>query len=257
MADTRAARPSTKQSSTSSGRPSLTTESSKRYLEFAPVSSKKDESTVVTFEGQISKVEQSWYLISDKIERVGLILMLNLFHEHPDLLHLFPFDGDYETDSQGRLKINARMETHLRAHAAAIMRVVGTCVAGLTSIDDLVPKLRRIGSTHRQAGVQDWHYEIMCQHLISTLRDEIGSQWDQETEDAWEQAFASISDLMKNPTSRLETEPLEGWGITMAIACLYLMIFTPFRLAGFLHGRVLLQRIFDIFDAVCSSGGCR
>jgi hemoglobin-like flavoprotein len=247
LADARAARPQ------SSGRPSLITESSKRYLEFAPVSNENDESTVVTtLEGQISKVEQSWYLISDKIERVGLILMLNLFHEQPQFLKLFPFEGDYEYDAKGRLMINSRMETHLRAHAAAVMRVVGTCVAGLTSMDDLVPKLRRIGSTHRQAGVQDWHYEIMYRHLISTLRDEIGSRWDQETEDAWQQAFGSISDLMRNPSTRLETEPLEGWGITMAIACLYLMIFTPFRLAGFLYGRFYLQRIFDFFD-VCAA----
>lgn len=237
-------------------RPALVTESSKRYLEFAPeeaASDDGDRTTVITsFEGQISKVEQSWYLISDKIERVGLILMLNMFNEDPESLRLFPFEGDYVYDDTGRLKINRHMETHLRAHASAIMRVVGTCVAGLNSIDDLVSKLRTIGKTHRQAGVQEQHYQLMYRHLISTLRDEIGSSWDQETEDAWEQAFASISDLMKRPSTRLETEPLEGWGIYMAIACLYLMIFTPFRLAGFLYERPYLQVMFDILD-VCAA----
>ena len=232
-------------------RPSLSSlkkESSERYLEYAPEPKDKRKTASNDDDALISRVEQSWYLISNRIEKVGLAFLLNLFHENPSLLDLFPFDGEYTSDDAGRLTMSEHMETHIRAHAAAVMRVVGTCVAGLERIDDLVPKLRRIGSTHRQSGVQDIHYDLMYRHLIRTLKDEIGSSWDRETEDAWEQAFASITDLMKRPSTRLETEPLEGWGIAMAVACLYLMFFTPFRLAGFLQGRVFLGAIFDFLD---------
>ena len=104
--------------------------------------------------------------------------------------------------------------------------MVGTCVAGLTSIEELVPRLRNVGATHKIVGVQSMHYDILYRHLISAIREEVGKDWDAETENAWEQAFLSITDLIKRPSKRLETEPLQGWGVVMLLACLYFTLVT-------------------------------
>ena len=60
------------------------------------------------------------------------------------------------------------------------MRVVGTSVAGLTSLEDLVPRLRQVGATHKTVGVQSMHYDILFRHLMRAIRDEVGrDNWDQ------------------------------------------------------------------------------
>lgn len=177
----------------------------------------------------ISRVERSWLVISERnrIGAVGLKFFLKLFDEHPEVVELFPFGEDSKDPKTGKLKINARTKRHLEAHATAVMGVVGTCVAGLASIEDLVPRLRSVGATHKIAGVQNMHYDILYGYLVNGIKEEVGPQnWDEETENAWEQAFLSITDLMKRPSKRLETEPLKGWGLVMLLACLYFSIVT-------------------------------
>ncbi len=153
----------------------------------------------------------------------------------------------------GTLILNNRTKAHVRAHATAVMRVVGTSVAGLTSLEDLVPRLRQVGATHKTVGVQSMHYDILFRHLMRAIRDEVGpDNWDQETEDAWDQAFTSISDLIKKPSTRLETEPLRGWGIVILVACTYFTFVTPFRFAGFLYGRARMVMLFNILDGMAA-----
>ena len=186
---------------------------------------------------KISKVEKSWLLISqqNRIGAVGLKFFLRMLDEYPDLVQLFPFGEDAVDRSTGQLKLNAYTKRHVQAHASAVMRVVGTCVAGLTSLEDLIPRLRSVGATHKRVGVQNMHYDILYRHLIRAIREEVGPEnWDEETEDAWEQAYLSITDLIKQPSKRLETEPLHGWGAIMLLACIYFTIVTPIRFAGFL-----------------------
>ena len=110
-----------------------------------------------------------------------------MFDEYPELIKLFPFGHESIDHATGKLVLNERTTSHVRAHASAVMRTVGTCVAGLTSIEDLVPRLRNVGVTHKMVGVQNMHYEILYRHLVEAIRDEVGcANWDQETEDAWE-----------------------------------------------------------------------
>ena len=121
---------------------------------------------------KISKVERSWFVIADsgKIAQVGERFFLAMFDEYPDLLQLFPFSDD-AYDEYGRLKkLNKSVRLHIRAHASAVMRVVGTSVAGLTNIEDLVPRLRAVGATHKTVGVQAFHYDILFRHLVNAIK---------------------------------------------------------------------------------------
>ena len=202
---------------------------------------------------KVSRVERSWYIISNRIGEVGLNVFLRMFQEYPELIQLFPFADDDIDSKTGTLILNNRTKAHVRAHATAVMRVVGTSVAGLTSLEDLVPRLRQVGATHKTVGVQSMHYDILFRHLMRAIRDEVGpDNWDQETEDAWDQAFTSISDLIKKPSTRLETEPLRGWGIVILVACTYFMFVTPFRFAGFLYGRARMVMLFNILDGMAA-----
>jgi hemoglobin-like flavoprotein len=172
-----------------------------------------------------------------------------MFEDYPDLIQLFPFGQDDIDNRTGGLKMNARTLLHVRAHASAVMRVIGTAVAGKISVEELVPSLRNVGATHKIVGVQNMHYVILYRHLVAVIREEVGPEnWDQDTEDAWEQAFVSITDLIKRPSKRLETEPLMGWGAVMMVACTFLTLFTPVRCAGFFIGYPKVMLALDFLD---------
>ena len=175
-----------------------------------------------------NKVERSWLIISETnmLGKVGLRAFLRMFDENPELVDVFPF-GNESKDSSGKLILNKATRRHIQVHASAVMRTLGTCVAGLTSLEDLVPKLRSVGSTHKIAGVKPMHYEILYRQLVKAIKEEVGEDiWDEETENAWEAAYMSITDLIKRPSKRLGTEPLNGWGMLQAIVCLYFTLMT-------------------------------
>lgn len=174
---------------------------------------------------------------------------ISMFEDYPDLVQLFPFGQDDFDAVTGRLKINNRTRVHVQAHASVVMQVLGSAVAGKISVEDLVPRLRSVGATHKIVGVQNMHYDILYRHLVTAIREEVGPEnWDQDTEDAWEQAFLSITDLIKRPSKRLETEPLMGWGTVMLAACTYFTLVTPFRFAGFYIGHPLVICLLDVLD---------
>jgi hypothetical protein len=129
------------------------------------------------------------------------------------------------------------------------MRVLGTTVAGLSNIADLVPRLRSVGATHKMVGVQNMHYDILFRHLVGVIKEEVGpDKWDEATEDAWEQAFISVTDLIKRPSKRLETEPLRGWGVLILLSCTYFTLVTPFRFGGFYIGHPKVIVTLDVLD---------
>ena len=205
---------------------------------------------------KISRVEKSWLIISEnnRIGAVGSKFFLRMLEEYPELVPLFPFGQDSIDSKTGKLKLNSHTKRHVQAHASAVMRVVGTCVAGLTSMEELIPRLRSVGATHKVVGVQSMHYDILYRHLIRAIREEVGPEnWDEETEDAWEQAYLSITDLIKRPSKRLETEPLHGWGAVMLTACIYFTLVTPVRFAGFYIGRRYVIIALDILDTVAAA----
>lgn len=184
---------------------------------------------------------------------VGEKFFIKMFEDHPELVQLFPFGDDVIDSKTGALKLNARVRKHVRAHAAAVMRTVGSCVAGLTSLEELVPRLRSVGATHKMVGVQSMHYNILYRHLIAAIRDDVGPDfWDEDTEDAWLAAYGSISELIQRPSRRLETEPLKGWGIVMLLANVYFTLVTPFRFAGFYVGHLQVIRLLDTLDIICA-----
>ena len=186
-----------------------------------------------------------------------------MFADYPDLIQLFPFGQDDIDAATGKLKINKRTRVHVRAHASAVLRAIGSAVAGKISVEELVPRLRNVGATHKIVGVQNMHYTILYRHLVTVLREELGPEnWDQDTEDAWDQAFISITDLIKRPSKRLETEPLMGWGTVMLASCIYFTLVTPFRFVGFLSNfdsssdRSIATILRTVLSASLKASGC-
>jgi hemoglobin-like flavoprotein len=176
---------------------------------------------------------------------------LRVFDERPDFLELFRFGGaTFPRNEHGQRDIPAP----LKKHALTVMKTIGECVSGLSRFEDLVPKLRSMGQVHATVGVQSHHYDVVLRHLIDAIAAELGpDEWDGETRDAWELAFRSIIGVIKHPNELLQLEPLEGWGMANALACLYITLYTPFRMAGFTARHDVVEDTFNVFTSLATA----
>jgi hemoglobin-like flavoprotein len=179
------------------------------------------------------RVTNSWKLVEDKREKVGVEFFLSLFEEHPQAADLFHF-GNQVMYTSGKIDRRSQdVPKSLKVHARKVMDAVGLCVQGIEHLPDLVPTLRTLGTLHASLGVQDFHYDVVYKHLMRAIEDEVGSDvFDKDTRIAWEIAFRSLTNVMKHPEAVLQIEPLEGWGVVNTVACAFLVIFTPLQMAG-------------------------
>ena len=202
-------------------------------------------------ESVCQRVEESWSLVSNDIEDLGLRFFLNIFDKNPELLTLLPYGRSYLEAPPDQRKEKLRQCPSLRVHAIHVMTAVGNIIAGLNDMESVIPSLRSLGKTHRAAGISDYHYKNLFRILSATIREKVGPQrWDEETSEAWELVYFSLASIMSRPATPLQAEPVTGWHELLVLAGLYLAIFTPFQLAGFAAKVPWLSHIFTILDAM-------
>ena len=149
-------------------------------------------------ESALKKVIASWEFVKDDTQALGMDFFLTVFDKHPDLLELFPF-GHVESLHELR---NSKL---LQSHAAGVMNTVGGAVAGLSNMNDLIPKLQHLGRIHTLVGVQPEHYDWLYHILVDTIHKHVGnSRWSDETQEAWETCYTTITWVMKDPSRHLQ-----------------------------------------------------
>ncbi|KAL7467782.1 hypothetical protein ACHAXS_008022 [Conticribra weissflogii] len=130
------------------------------------------------------------------------------------------------------------------------MTAVGNCVAGLSDIESLIPSLRSLGRTHRMAGVDEIHYKKLFRHLSDAIKEKIGINFDDETAEAWELVYFSLSSIMYHNEVPLDAEAVSGWHEVILIASIYLIIATPFQVAEFSSRVGWVETLWRAFNAI-------
>ncbi|KAL3921659.1 MAG: hypothetical protein SGILL_002633 [Bacillariaceae sp.] len=175
-----------------------------------------------------NKVKESWDLLKNDLEGLGLDFFVQIFKEFPNLKALFPFGDNCKTEME------MRSNPLLKQHAVLAMQMLGQAVMGLSDTQDMIPKLRQLGRKHTLIGVKPEHFDDVYQTLMRVLAKRVGqSKWTKETQEAWETVYQMVISIMKDPSRLIDVEPTEGWPLYHSTACLYLAIATPFRLGGF------------------------
>jgi hemoglobin-like flavoprotein len=84
----------------------------------------------------------------------------------------------------------------LREQKKKLMAMLGTAVAGLSSLDTLVPAVRALGRRHGGYGVRAQHYAQVGSALLWTLEKGLGAGFTPEVRDAWATAYIVLSTTM-------------------------------------------------------------
>ena len=114
-----------------------------------------------------------------------------LFAHHPELKPLF-------------------QNTDLVAQEKKLIASLAIIVENLRNSEQLTLALKSLGAYHREVGTIREHYPFVGQALLETLAQYLGDDWNRATEQAWLNAYNSISEIMlegaKNPAAYLGGE---------------------------------------------------
>ena len=79
-----------------------------------------------------------------------------------------------------------------------LLQALSDAVQGLDAPDALVPVLQNLGRRHADYGVTDDHYDSVGAALLWALEQGLGPDWTPEAKDAWAEAYALISGVMRH-----------------------------------------------------------
>ena len=79
-----------------------------------------------------------------------------------------------------------------------LLQALSDAVQGLDAPDALVPVLEDLGRRHADYGVTDDHYDSVGAALLWALEQGLGPDWTPEAKDAWVEAYALISGVMRH-----------------------------------------------------------
>jgi hemoglobin-like flavoprotein len=126
---------------------------------------------------QVKLVRESFAKVAPIAPQAAELFYGRLFEIAPDLKPLFK--GDIK--EQGR----------------KLMAMIGTAVAHLDKLGDIVPAVQALGKRHAGYGVREEHYGTVAQALLWTLGQGLGRDFTDEVKEAWTAAYTILADTMK------------------------------------------------------------
>lgn len=125
---------------------------------------------------QIDLVQHSWNLVLPAAKQAGQLFYSRLFEAAPGVRHLFAHDIDEQANK--------------------LVMILSYVVAKLNRMEELLPEVQQLGARHNHYGAQPFHYEMVGQCLIATLKEKIGPAWTPETQNAWITAYNMLKNVM-------------------------------------------------------------
>ena len=78
-----------------------------------------------------------------------------------------------------------------------LMAMIGTAVANLDRLGDIVPAVQALGQRHAGYGVTPGHYDTVANALLWTLEQGLGPDFTPAAREAWTSCYVVLSGQMK------------------------------------------------------------
>ena len=92
----------------------------------------------------------------------------------------------------------------MAAQKKKLAQALSVVVHALDNIDSLLPALAGLAKRHMNYGVEDRHFDSVGDALLWALDDVLGDAFTSDVRDAWAQAYAIVSSVMRRPLARDE-----------------------------------------------------
>lgn len=77
-----------------------------------------------------------------------------------------------------------------------LMGMLAVVVNGLDKLDTILPAASALAKRHVDYGAKAEHYPVVGEALLWTLEKGLGEAWTSEVEDAWTEAYGTLSGFM-------------------------------------------------------------
>jgi nitric oxide dioxygenase len=77
-----------------------------------------------------------------------------------------------------------------------LIAMLATVVNGLDKLDTILPAASALAKRHVGYGASPEHYPVVGEALLWTLEKGLGEAWTPEVEDAWTEAYGTLSGFM-------------------------------------------------------------
>lgn len=127
---------------------------------------------------QITAVKRSWklYRAIDPV-LVGDVFYSKLFVDAPGLKPMFNIPKDEQSKK--------------------LVDMLSIIVGRLDRLQELTDDIRQLAIRHRGYGVKPQHYDAVGAALLWTLQQGLGSDWNEETSEAWKACYNLLAGTMK------------------------------------------------------------
>ncbi|HZI02126.1 MAG TPA: globin domain-containing protein [Flavisolibacter sp.] len=131
---------------------------------------------------QIALVRKTWkvYRTIDPV-LVGDVFYSKLFTTTPQLKNLF--------------------YTSKEEQSKKLVDMLSMIVGRLDRMNELTEDIRQLAIRHKGYGVQFRHYDLVEDALMWTLAQGLGSDWNEEVKEAWQQCYQILSRSMQEAVS--------------------------------------------------------
>lgn len=134
---------------------------------------------------QIRIVQETWAKLLPIKDVAAQLFYAKLFELEPSLRNLFP--GDMAGQGQ------------------KLMQVMDVTVNGLHRLERIVPAVQALGRRHVGYGVTDQHYDLVAEALLWTLAKGLDTEFTQEVEEAWTDAYNLLATTMREAAATVPT----------------------------------------------------
>lgn len=125
---------------------------------------------------QIELIQGSWDMVLPIADQAGTLFYQKLFDAAPGVRALFKQD--------------------IQEQSMKLMRMLSYIVSKLNRLDDIMDDITHLAASHNKYGALPEHYDVVGNCLIETLRDGLGSSWNNELEEAWLTVYQIIKTTM-------------------------------------------------------------
>ncbi|XP_045187619.1 uncharacterized protein LOC123545361 [Mercenaria mercenaria] len=140
----------------------------------------------------IRLVQESWLLVQQDMDNIGLIIFKRFFKDNRDLKRLFYTKLRGEDMEMGNIEEGEFDEDKLRMHGRIVMEALGAAVECLNDSEHLTALLIGIGERHVMYGVKSDMVPRLWPAIVTTLEEQLGDNFDNKVGKAWERVFQYI-----------------------------------------------------------------
>ncbi|XP_078001088.1 neuroglobin-like [Glandiceps talaboti] len=164
------------------------------------LSSVYGENKPVLTKDQARILTTTWHEIHGDLEKIGLLMFMGMFDNHPETKEFFGLTGGPITSD------DPQVVQKIQEHGLRFMTIARRLVRNIDEKDKFETILLDLGRRHNSYHADINLIDTFGQQFLTSIQPTLKNNWNPAVEDAWKQLFKCIAYTMKKGIIEAATE---------------------------------------------------